>query len=70
MQKVLGTHRVKTKNGGSVQTAVLDCGHEVAYDAVRWMAPAEGGTPEGHAECKEAHDGDGKRDDRRVERTT
>lgn len=43
MQKVLGSHKVKGKT-----TAVLECGHEIDYGAVKW--------PEGMAECAKAHD--------------
>lgn len=43
MQKVLGSHKVKGKT-----TAVLECGHEVDYGAVKW--------PEGVADCAKAHD--------------
>jgi hypothetical protein len=42
MQKVLGSHKVKGKT-----MAVLECGHEVDYGAVKW--------PEGMAECKQDH---------------
>lgn len=48
MQKVLGSHKVKGKNGGSKTAAVLECGHEVDYGAVKW--------PGGMADCAKTHD--------------
>lgn len=43
MQKAIGSHKVIGRNGGSKTTAVLECGHEVDYGAVKW--------PESMAEC-------------------
>lgn len=62
MQKVLGSHTVTDRSGQSKTTAVLECGHEVDYAAVKWApGPDPGGVPEAMAECPvKEHDGDGK----------
>lgn len=53
MKKVLGSHTIVDKDGNNKTMAVLECGHEVDYGAVRW--------PDNVAECPvKEHDADGK----------